>query len=173
MEQVKSLKINKEIILTITQFGGLLALATFVPMFWHNQFVTGPIVNAVLFATVVLLGRESAILVGLIPSVMALSFGLLPPALAPIVPFIMASNAVLVLAFSLFKRVNYWLGVAIASFLKFVFLYFSTFVVLELIVKKELAQNVIMIMSWSQLVTALSGGILAFIFLKKLKRFNN
>ena len=104
---------------------------------------------------------------------MALSFGLLPPALAPIVPFIMASNAVLVLAFSLFKRVNYWLGVAIASFLKFVFLYFSTFVVLELIVKKELAQNVIMIMSWSQLVTALSGGILAFIFLKKLKRFNN
>jgi len=65
------------------------------------------------------LGVDFAILIGLIPSVIALGVGLLPAVLVPMVPFIMISNTLLVVCFAYLRKKNYWLGVVVSSFLKF------------------------------------------------------
>ncbi len=150
-------------------FVALLSIASILPLF-HNQIITGPLVNAVLFLAVILAGTQNAILIGLIPSIIAISTGLLPSALSPTVPFIMISNTLLVLSFSYFKDKNYWLGVVLSSFLKFFFLFATSSIVINLLVKKELSSKVASMLSLPQLITALAGGFLAFIFLKTLKK---
>lgn len=160
---LKEITIEKEG--TLVNFLSILGIAVIVPMF-HNQFATGPIINAVLFISVVILGLEKTLFICLIPSVIAMSVGLLPPVLAPMVPFIMISNFLMVLSFYYLKRINYWTGIISASIIKFVFLYISSFAVVNLVIKKELASAIITMMSWPQLLTALAGGVLAYFFLK-------
>jgi len=109
-------------------------------------------------------------MVGLIPSVIALSFGLFPAILAPMVPFIMISNALLVIVFGLVQKKNYWLGIVSASLLKFIFLFATSSVVIGLLTKKEIAAKVAGIMSWPQLLTALVGGIIAWLVIRTIKR---
>ena len=170
MNYTKVLVIKKETFLAAAQFTVLLAVATLAPLLGHQQFLTGPIVNSTLFISTMLLGSSSAILVGLIPSLIALSCGLLPAVLAPMVPFIMMGNTILVLVFGYSRKKNYWLGMVSASFLKFAFLAGTSSLVIDLLLKKEVARNVALMMSWPQLFTALAGGIIAYLFLKSIKR---
>jgi len=155
--------------ITTVQFISLLSIATIAPLF-HIQWITGPIVNAMFLIAVVLLGSQNAILLALLPSTIALGVGLLPAILAPMVPFIIISNVIFILGFHYLRDKNFWLGVVVASVLKFIFLWSTSFVVISLLLKKELATNVSAIMSWPQLATALIGGLLAYIFLKKIKQ---
>jgi hypothetical protein len=166
----KALTMKKDLAITSAQFLVLTVLATVAPLLGHNQAVTGPIVNAALFIAVALLGAQNAILVGLIPSVVALSAGLLPAVLAPMIPFIMISNTVLIITFAVFKRRNFWLGVLMASVFKFIFLIGTSTVVSDLIVKQEIAQKAVSMMSWPQLATALAGGLIAYLILKGIKK---
>ncbi len=169
MSRVKILTIKGEKIFVLTQFAVLVGIATIAPLS-HQQAITGPIVNATLFVSVMLLGVQSGILVGLIPSLIALSVGLLPPVLAPMVPFIMTGNTILVITFNYLKEKNYWLGVVAASILKFIFLFSTSSIMIDLILKKEIASRVAMMMSWPQLLTALTGGLIAYMFLKGIKK---
>ncbi|MFC1656615.1 ECF transporter S component [Patescibacteria group bacterium] len=174
MEKIKGLatpRINtKKLIL----FSALLGIATVAPMLLsHQQIVSGPIVNATLIISVILLGTESAILVGLVPSIIALSVGLLPAVLAPMIPFIMLSNAILVLLFGYLYKKNYWFALVFGSLVKFLFLYVTSSVVISLLIKTELASQVALIMSWPQFLTAVAGGFLAFGFLKITKKVYN
>jgi hypothetical protein len=88
----------------------------------------------------------------------------------------MFSNAILVLSidqvyFRLKNNTNaYFSGLLLGAFLKFIFLYFSISVVTDLLIKQELAAKVAQLFSWTQFVTALTGGLLAFAFLRWLKR---
>jgi len=166
----KVLTIKKETALASAEFLTLTAIATLAPLSGHNQAVTGPVVNATLFLAAALLGPQNAILVGLIPSVVALSAGLLPAVLAPMIPFIMISNTVLVLTFAHLRRKNFWFGVAAASALKFIFLLSTSTMVMNLITKQEIAQKAASMMSWPQLFTALGGGGIAYLTLKSFKR---
>jgi hypothetical protein len=166
MDNEKVLIMDKGRVVSLTQFVILIVIATAVPLF-HQQLVTGPIVNATLFVATILLGTQMGVFVGLIPSVIALSVGNLPAVLAPIIPFIMISNAILILTFNFFRRKNYWLAVVLASFLKFIFLLMTSSVVTGLLAQKSITKNVIMMMNYPQLLTALAGGVLAWIFLKK------
>jgi len=154
---------------TAVQFVSLLGIVTIAPLY-HQQWMTGPIVNAMFFIAVVLLGSQNAILLALLPSTIALGAGLLPAILAPMIPFIIISNVILILGFYLLREKNFWLGVVVGSILKFVFLWSTSFVVINLLIKKELAPSVSAMMSWPQLATALIGGILAYIFLKSIKK---
>ena len=160
----------------ISQFLGLAGVATLLPFFIHLQWITGPIINAILILTLFLVGIRSALVICLVPSLMALAGGLLPAVLAPVVPFIMISNAILVLsldyAYSNFKNEfrGYWLGVIIGAGLKFLFLLFSVSFIAKLLIKKELAVKVAQMMSWPQFATALTGGLIAWLILKWLKR---
>lgn len=166
----------------LIQFLGLAGIATFLPFVVHAQWLTGPIVNAILILALFLAGIRSALTLCLIPSLMALSGGLLPAVLAPVVPFIMISNVILVLAIDYAtgrqsrqggmpnSAKNYWLGVIIGAGLKFLFLFLSVNVIAKLLIKQELAMKVAQMMSWPQFATAVTGGLIAWAILKRLKR---
>lgn len=158
----------------LSLFLGLAGIAMFLPFFIHLQWLTGPMINAILIITLLLAGLRSAIVVCLLPSLMALSGGLLPVVLAPAVPFIMFGNIILVLSVDWFyNNLNgtkgYWLGVAVGASLKFIFLFLSVYWLSGLI-KSEFIAKAMQMMSWPQLVNALAGGLIAWAILKFLKR---
>lgn len=169
MYKTTALKLVRANVLPFITFTALIGVATVAPLF-HYQPVTGPIVNATLFIAAATLGPQRAILIGLIPSMIALSAGLLPAVLAPMIPFIMLSNAILIMTFSALKKKNYWLNIAIGSTLKFLFLFTTSSIVINLLIKKEIAQQVALILSWPQLLTALAGGVIAYPIIKLIKR---
>jgi hypothetical protein len=86
------------------------------------------------------------------------------------VPFIMMSNALLVMIFSSLQKKNYWTSMASASILKFVFLFATSSIVINLLLKKEVATKVAQMMSWPQLITAFMGGIITFLVIKTIKK---
>ena len=159
------------------KFVSLAAVATFLPFFIHLQWVTGPIVNAILIITLFLIGIRSAFVIALIPSVVALGSGLLPAPLAPMIPFIMMGNVILVLAVDWFSRniknaeKGYWMGVGMGALLKFALLYYSADIVIGLLLKQQLAVKVAQMMSWPQFATAVAGGVLAWGFLRSFRIF--
>ncbi len=167
MNKTKSLTLRKEIILA--QFAVLTGIAVIAPLL-GNQLITGSIVNAVLFISVAVLGWRSAVLVGIIPSIIALGIGLLPMVLAPLVPFIIIANTILILAYAFSLKKNYWLKVIMASFLKFAFLFFASSIVINLFLTEKVAGKIAVMMSWPQFFTALTGGLIAYLFLKGVKK---
>lgn len=143
----------------------LIGIAMLAPIF-HQQMLTGSVVNATLFVGTIVLGWRAGTFVGFVPSAIALSVGTLPPVLAPMVPYIMISNVILVLTFNFLKDRNFWLAVGSASFMKFLFLFSISSLVMNLLLKKELAGAAAAMMSWPQLITALAGGAIAWTFLR-------
>ena len=168
MNKMKTLVLKKENISTLVKFIMLVGIATVAPLF-GQQAITGPIINATLFVSVILLGVQSAILVGLIPSLIALSVGLLPAVFAPMIPFIIVGNTILIMTFNYLKEKSFWLRVTLASMLKFIFLFSISSVIINLFFEEEVASKVAVMMSWPQLFTALAGGLIAYIFLKSTK----
>jgi len=155
----------------IAWFIGLMAVASILPRFIHNQFITGPIINATLFLGAVTLGTGNAMLISLVPSVVALSSGLLPIPLAPMIPFIMISNAILIIVFNYARKINFGAGAILASLTKYVFLYGTSYLVAHMILQKTIAAKAAAtMMTWPQLVTALVGALIAFGLLKVLKK---
>jgi hypothetical protein len=148
-----------------------------LPFFIHIQFISGPFVNALLIIILFLCGIRTAVIACLLPSMMALAGGLLPAVLAPVIPFIMISNVIFIFLIDFFYRrtldnqKGYWIGVFIGAAVKFTFLYISVNFINQLLIKKELLGVVIQMMSWPQFVTALTGGVIAWLFLKWLKFF--
>jgi len=161
---------------SISTLLALSGITMLVPFFVHLQWITGPFVNAMLIIILFILGIRSALLMCLIPSLMALAAGLLPVVLAPSVPFIMMSNAIYILCidwiYNNFKENTngYWWGIFVGSTIKFFFLFVSVNVVSKLVINNELTMKVAQMFSWSQLVTALIGGMIAWLVLKWLKR---
>ena len=169
MLKIKTITLNKNHIFSLTQFGALLAISVVAPLF-HFQPITGPIVNAMLFLGAVFLPIEYALMLCMLPSLVALSVGALPVVLAPMLPFIMFSNAILVVVFAFLRKKNFIIAGITASLLKFAFLFSASFIILRLIVQKPIAQKAAQMMAWPQLITALAGGAIAFVILKCLKK---
>ncbi len=176
MAYIKEKIITSVNVVKISQFVVLAGLAMLVPYFFHSQWITGPLVNAGLILALFLIGIRSAVVVALVPSLMALAGGLLPAILAPVIPFIMISNIIFVFSIDWFynnfknNQVAYWLGVSIGAFLKFLFLFLSVNIISKLLIKQELAMRIAQMMSWPQLITAMAGGLIVFMILKWLKR---
>jgi len=166
---VSALNIDKIFISKLVIFAGLTTIAVFAPIA-KEQMITGPLINATLFVGAALIGVEGAVLVGLAPSLIALSTGLLPLILAPMIPFVMTANIILILIFNQVKKKNYWLAVVTASFTKFIFLFSASSIFINLISKKEITSKITAMMSWPQLLTALLGGALAHLLLKIIKK---
>jgi hypothetical protein len=150
----------------------LIAIAVAAPIFIKQQLITGTIVNAALIIATVTLSTRDGLLVGLLPSSIALATGLLSPVLAPMVPFIIVGNAVLILTFAYLRKLNFWAGITVAALLKFAFLYGTSTVVIGLLINKQVAPAVAQMMSWPQLFTALAGGLVAFGYLKFTGKLN-
>ena len=67
----------------ITRTGILLAVALVVQMGGFPQSITGPIINTVLYLSVLLVGSWSGIIIGICTPVIAFMRGILPPPLCP------------------------------------------------------------------------------------------
>ena len=167
----KTMTLSKINTASLAQFGLLLAVAVFAPLA-HNQIITGSLVNAALFITAATLGLEGAILISLLPSLFALATGTLPLALAPLIPFIILSNILLVLVFVALKKTNYVFGIFSAAVLKFIFLAAVSSWAINFLFTGKLIKTAALMLSWPQLITALIGGALAYGIVKGGKFFN-
>jgi hypothetical protein len=167
MERIKTLTIKKEIILTLIQFTALIGVAMIAPLF-KQQIITGSLVNATLFIAAILFGIKGAVLVGFLPSFISLSVGLLHPSLMPMIYFIIMGNAIMIIIFCYLKEKNYWLGIILGASLKFIFLLSSSTIIFNLFFPEKISTAIMTMMSWPQLLTALSGGLLAYVFSKKI-----
>jgi hypothetical protein len=170
MEKTNRIAIKeKSLAADLIKFFLLTGIAVAAPLI-NQQMITGPLVNTVLFICVAILGLRWGLAIAMLPSIIALSVGLLPVVMAPMVPFIILGNFILVLVFHFFAGKNYWLGAISASLLKFVFLAGASALMAELFFKNQMGAKIAAMMSWPQLFTALAGGLLAYFFLKALKR---
>lgn len=165
MNQTKTLFFRSETISQTVLFALLLSTAIFAPLV-KQQAITGTIVNAALFLSVAWLGLRGAVLLALVPSIFSLSLGFLPLVLAPMIPFIILGNIILVSAFGLLKKKNYWIAVVSAAFLKFIFILISSQIIFNLLLKNAAASKIIIMFSWPQFFTALGGGLMAYVFLR-------
>jgi len=138
-------------------------------MMGFSQSVTGTLVNFILFATAMTVSADSAIIAGSFSATSALMkgalFGPFTAAIAPMIPFIIMGNALMVITYSLLKRVHPLVGIAAGSLLKFSFLY----VMAHTIVTRQVAlpQPILIAMSYPQLLTALTGGVVAYLFFRR------
>ena len=168
-EQEKVISVNWRLVAIKTfQLSIFVALAVAAPYF-GNQLITGTVVNALLFISVIYLGLESAFILCLVPSLISIYTGLLPLVLAPMIPFIMTGNALLVLVFSKFRAKGFWFGAIPAALVKYVFIW-SVGMLLANSVLQGVASKLVLMISWPQLVTSLSGACLAYLFLKTIKK---
>ena len=146
-----------------------------LPFFIHVQWITGPIINATLILILFLSGRSSALVASVVPSIMALAGGLLPFALAPLIPFIIISNIIFVLGIDYLydraKKVNsYGRAMVFGAVAKFFFLFFSSQVIMFILNKSALIKVITTLFGITQLYSALLGGLIALVALKWLKR---
>jgi hypothetical protein len=152
-------------------------VAVILPFFIHYQFLTGPFINAMLIVVTIVLGLRYGLLLSVVPSLMALAGGLLLPVMAPVVPFIIISNMMLVWLVDYFfnqdkKQSNGFIkGVVIGSLAKSFFLMLASLSVLGLLGNPKAIKLAVSAFGSVQLGTALLGGLLAYFFLKFIKRF--
>jgi hypothetical protein len=165
MENANSLS-GRKIWLSAVEMCIFLAIATFAPLI-GNQYVTGTIVNATLFVSAALLGFQGTLIICFLPSIIALASGTLPLVMAPMIPFIIAGNILLVWLFNLLRKNNYWLGLFSGAMLKFSLLFFASNAIIDLFIKKQVAAKIATMMSYPQLITALVGGAVAFMIIRK------
>jgi len=161
--------IDRSWLANLAMTGGLGITASLLPFFLHSQYITGPIINAVFILSLFWLGRRSAYTIAFMPSLAALLGGLLPLPLLPLVPFIIASNLILIFSLDLWQRrrpqSSYFPGLILAALAKFTFLFLSA-KMLGLILSPRLMPVLGQMFGLVQLWTALAGGLLAWAILK-------
>ena len=170
----------------ITYFSIYFALTLVIQMLGFPQPITGPLINMMLFLAVMHLGPGAGVLLGIFTPLVALWRGELPIFLAPMVPFIMIGNALLVLGFYLATtKLRLWrqragrnwrlaragVGIVSGALLKFVFFLLGIGLVMPLMIKDPAIQKVASTMlSFAQLITATIGGVLALVVLHFLQK---
>ena len=147
----------------LTRTAILLAVALIFQLGGFHQFVTGPVVNAVLFLAALIVGMWPGVIIGVFTPVIAFLTGILPPALSPMIPFIALGNALLVIVFFLLQDKSVIAGIVGGAILKFVFLAAAVRLLVD--VPEALAT----MMTFPQLFTALGGGIVALLVYKALQ----
>lgn len=161
----------------LTRLVLLIALTLTIEMLGLPQPVTGPLVNAMLFLTTMILGAPAGVTLGTITPLVAALRGQLPPPLVPFVPFIICGNILLVLVYFAFKRtikkrskLGHWSGVTAAALVKFIWLATSANMLLPLLAGRNLPSRIVTMMTLPQFLTAFAGGILAYFFYTFLVR---
>ncbi len=167
MNQTKTISKTSNLSLII-QFALFLGLAIGAP-FLGNQLLTGTIVNGLLVISAYSLGFRGAMLIALLPSSISLFVGLLPVAMAPMVPFIIMSNILLVLVVSKFRGRNYFVGGVSAAFVKAIFLFVISYIMFNLFLTGPGAKIASSMMGYMQLLTAMLGVLVAYPFVKNIK----
>jgi hypothetical protein len=160
---------------TITRTAILLALTIlfqtlgrFIPLGQASQFIVGPLVNACLLVAAAYVGLGGGAVVAVLSPFGAILTGAIIP--LPLAPIIAIGNFILVLLFVLFKKKQI-LGIASGAVLKFLFLWGSVSLFVNLMnVPAKKAALLVTMFSWPQLITAVIGGVIAFIVIKALDK---
>ena len=155
-----------------TTYAALLGISVLAPMLGLPQLFTGTVVNAALLVAVVLLGPRAAISIGVLPSLFAVVSGQLPAPLAPLVPLIIVGNTLLVLVFERARQHGWWLGVVAAAAAKYCWLFGATSLLTATtgLLPAAAIPVALLMMGWPQLVTALSGGTIAYALVRPARR---
>jgi len=155
------------IILIGSRFGGV----TF------NSFVVGPLVNGVIITTVLITDTKFGILVGICTPILAVLTGQLAAPMVPFSPFIMLGNATYALLFGIsykyIKNYGSYAGIALGAVFKMIILLTSVKYLVPLFgvnIPKPVLTKLSVMMSYPQIITAVSGGIVALIFYSIYKR---
>lgn len=144
-----------------------------LPLFIHAQWITGVIVNAILIFAYLKMGFRPALFLAFIPSMAALVSGLLPLAMSPIIPFVISANVILLLVFHLFGTFNFFVKLTVAALLKCLFLYGSTHIIVPYFLPKMFIPSVMLMMGLNQFITAMVGGVVAFMVMEGLSSYEN
>ncbi len=153
------------------------AAGFFIPFFMgHPQIVVGILVNSFLISSSLKLRDYKILPVVLMPSLGALSRGLLfgpyTPFLLYMIPFIWLGNYLLVFAFRQFKlkkKLNYWITLVIGIFLKSGFLFIAAYALYSFGAVPAVFLTAMGVM---QAATAFGGGVAAFGY-EKISRILN
>ncbi len=141
-----------------------------------SQFLVGPGVNAVLLLTAYVCGTGYGVGAAALTPLLALLLGQFSPMLAAFIPFIMIGNAIYVLTFGILKgktELGKYIGPAVGSLLKYLFLYFSASKLVPLLgfgIPEKALPKLAASMGVPQLITALAGGTAAIIIIEILRR---
>jgi hypothetical protein len=135
----------------------------------YNNFIVGPVVNAILLISTAGAGVWSGIAIAVIaPLISAITN---KAAIAPVVlafsPFIITGNIIWVLSYFFINKKNKYIAVATGAILKFAFLFGAITVFTGLMeLKPKIAATLTSLFSWPQLLTAVIGGIIALVIIK-------
>lgn len=160
--------------LYIARLALILALTLVIQGGGFPQPITGPLINAMLLITAILLAPIAGVILGILTPLVAVLRGQLPAILAPMVPFIMIGNGIYVLLFCFLKSkhnnsnifVFSLFSLIIASLSKFIWIFFSAKILLVLFFNIKFPEKLLAMMSFPQFVTAMTGGLLALLLIK-------
>lgn len=141
-----------------------------VPLLFSGpQWITGTIVNCLLFTASERLTKKELYPVLILPSLGAIVHGVLfgPQTifLYYFLPFIWLGNLLLVSVFSRTKSQTYFIRITLSAILKYLLLQFFAQLYFQAAVVPKLFVST---MGYIQLVTALAGGILSYVVLRYL-----
>jgi len=156
-----------------------LAMTIVIQFLGLPQFITGPVINAVLAAASILVGFVPAVFLGCVTPAVALFRGQLPAVLAPMVPFIALGNSVFILLFGTVisrlhekgsKTTVFISGLAVvsAALAKTLVLYGSITVLVPLLFGIDIPPALAYMMATPQFITAVIGGVTALVFIRIL-----
>lgn len=148
----------------LTKAAVLLAIAIVFQLSKMGQYVTGTGINAVLITAVGVCGLPWAAAIGVMTPMLAVLLGVQPPATIVLVPFIIAGNIVYSALFGAIRRHNEYIAILAAALAKFGLLYAAANIIVS-----KLPAPIKLAFSFPQLITALSGGIIALLILKAAK----
>jgi len=161
----------------ITRTALLLAVAVAFQIFGkfipYNNFVVGPVVNAVLIVATAISGIWSGTAISVIAPLVSAFTNKAPiaPFIIAFSPFIALGNFVIVLAYHLLKKKSRILAVVAGAAVKFVVLYASVTLFTSLVqMPPQMAATLTNLFSWPQLVTALTGGAVALAVLAAIEK---
>ena len=173
---------NSDKIRMLTRTAVLLAVVVVVQMVGrslpNNSFIVGPLVNMCLLIAAMTAGIGGGLAISVLTPFTSLIGNNAPiaAALLPFAPFIAVSNVILVLVFYFLYNKNKYIGVVCAAILKFIFLFLSVRLFVNIFDFPKFAKNLVLLFSWPQLITALIGGFVALpiiIGVKKATKRNN
>ena len=168
----------QKLVLTALLLG--LAIAAQQLRFLHPQFITGPLINAVLIAAAIWGGLKSGLTIAIISPLLAILTAPNPyiAGFLYLIPMIALGNAALVVCAYAFRNKNlatFGVGLVIGSALKAAILWVG---VIHLLVPffgqglPEMIRNVVFpgMFSWSQLLTALAGSIIILLIRPRIDK---
>lgn len=150
----------------LTRTAVLLALALVFQMLKMNQWLTGPVINAILLLAVIFVTPWSGAIIGLVTPFVAFAMGIMK--FFPMAPGIAVGNALLCLTFGYLRRSSRTMGVAglvIGALLKAAAIFITAAYIVG--IKLPVAQATF---GWIQIATALIGGAIALAVAEALRR---